>query len=51
MTDEERENCICRYCAFADCCPSAYFPLDKKVCRDLRDMRRKRKTNEKRNDP
>ena len=37
MTDYE---CICKYCAFADCCPSAYFPLDKKGCADLRDMRK-----------
>ena len=35
MTDYE---CICKYCNFADCCPSSYFPPDKKVCADLRDM-------------
>lgn len=38
-------TCICEYCAFADCCPSAYFPIDMKVCADLRDMR-KEKENE-----
>lgn len=40
--DKEFGNCICRYCAFADSCPSAYFPIDKKQCADLRDMRKKK---------
>lgn len=34
------DKCICEYCAFADYCPSAYFPIDKKICGDLRDMRK-----------
>ena len=33
-------ECICKYCAFADACPSAYFPANKMKCADLRDMRR-----------
>lgn len=33
-------ECICKYCAFADACPSAYFPPDNMKCADLRDMRR-----------
>ena len=33
-------ECICKYCAFADACPSAYFPPNKMKCADLRDMRR-----------
>jgi len=37
------ECCICKHCAFVDACPSAYFPLDKNVCKDLRDMRMKKK--------
>ena len=37
MTDYE---CICEYCSFAGCCPSAYFPFNKKECADLRDMRK-----------
>ena len=36
------ERCICKWCAFADCCPSAYFPPDKQICGDLRDMRKNR---------
>ena len=36
-------ECICKYCAFADACPSAYFPLDKQSCGDLRDMRKEKK--------
>ena len=34
-------ECICKYCAFADACPSAYFPPNKMKCADLRDMRKK----------
>ena len=33
-------ECICKHCAFADACPSAYFPANKMKCADLRDMRR-----------
>lgn len=33
-------ECICKYCAFVDACPSAYFPPKKMKCVDLRDMRR-----------
>ena len=33
-------ECICKYCAFEDACPSAYFPANKMKCADLRDMRR-----------
>lgn len=33
-------ECICKYCAFVDACPSAYFPPNKMKCADLRDMRR-----------
>lgn len=36
---EVEKDCICRFCAFADACPSAYFPINKKICADLRDMR------------
>ena len=36
-------ECICKYCAFADACPSAYFPPNKKQCADLRDMRKNSK--------
>ena len=34
-----QEQCICQYCAFADCCPSAYFNYPTK-CKDLKDMRK-----------
>ena len=33
-------ECICKYCAVADACPSSYFPPNKMKCADLRDMRR-----------
>ena len=33
-------ECICKYCAFAGACPSAYFPPNKMKCADLRDMRK-----------
>ena len=33
-------ECICKYCAFADACPSAYFPPNIMKCSDLRDMRK-----------
>ncbi len=32
-------ECICKHCAFADACPSAYFPANKMKCADLQDMR------------
>ena len=25
-------ECICKHCAFADACPSAYFPANKMKC-------------------
>ena len=34
-------ECICKYCAFADACPSAHFPPNKTKGADLRDMRRR----------
>ena len=33
-------ECICKYCAFADCCPGFYFPPNKMECADLRDIRK-----------
>lgn len=39
-------ECICDHCAFAGACPSAFFPCDKKVCADCRDMRREKKERE-----
>lgn len=35
-------ECICDHCAFADACPSAFFPCNKKECADCRDMRREK---------
>lgn len=35
-------ECICDHCAFADACPSAFFPCNKKECADCRDMRKKK---------
>lgn len=32
------DTCVCNYCAFADCCPSAYFNFPQR-CSDLKDMR------------
>lgn len=44
MTWQE-EQCVCNHCAFADCCPSAYFNYPQ-ICADLRDMRNEDNENE-----
>ena len=46
LNSDEQERCVCKWCAFADCCPGAYFPIDKQICGDLRDMRKKKERNE-----
>lgn len=35
-------ECICDHCAFANACPSAFFPRNKKECADCRDMIREK---------